>query len=192
MPKPPSRLSRYPRPVTGDARKSRATDRPIGPWITDALLSAAVADAAALVFEYVATTQVEAGRPPVERVEDLPAVLRRDCERPAESFVALLVSYLGDTATGCVGVRATADPGTVEITRLYVRPAHRGAGIARALMLAAHGWAAAHGAVSVILSVMPSRTRVVEFYRGLGYVDAAPYEDYPLVYLRLALTDLSS
>jgi GNAT superfamily N-acetyltransferase len=49
--------------------------------------------------------------------------------------------------------RGPARPGgrTAEVRRLYVRPAHRGDGIARTLMRHAHDHAARHGMTRLIL-----------------------------------------
>ena len=129
-------------------------------------------DARALVFEYMAATVAEtSGRPAPARIEDLPRVLRAECEDLAAAYRApgtLLLAYAGGTAAGCAGL---ADRGerTAEVKRLYVRPVYRRAGIARALMARIHARAAELGFTTLLLDVMRSRTQVIEFYRRLGY-----------------------
>jgi len=122
-------------------------------------------------------------------IAELPEPLRRECERPERSYTcpgALLVACLADEVVGCVGLRPVRTlPDAIEVKRLYVRPAHRGSGIARALMTCVHDHAAGAGFARTVLDVMPSRTEVIAFYRRLGYTDAARFTDwpFPMVYL---------
>jgi ribosomal protein S18 acetylase RimI-like enzyme len=143
----------------------------------------ATADAAALVFEYVAATEAEkTGQPAPTRPDQLPAGLRRVCANLASTHAppgALLVAYVRDEPAGCVGLVADSD--VAEIKRLYVRPAFRGSGVGRTLMTHAHRHAALGGFTTLVLDVLPSRTAAIGFYRRLGYVDDEPG---PLVRLR--------
>jgi ribosomal protein S18 acetylase RimI-like enzyme len=146
--------------------------------------------AQALVFEYMATTQREGGRVVPATIDDLPAVLRAECTDLATAYPppgALLIAYQDAQPVGCVGLKPLPPPGTIEVQRLYVRPAHRRGGIARLLMHHAHQHAAEHGFTRFVLDVMPSRTHIVDFYRRLGYVDAAPYpteSSDPMIYMQ--------
>jgi GNAT superfamily N-acetyltransferase len=151
-------------------------------------------DAAALVFEYMAATQAENGRPVPSAIAELPAVLRRECSslqdvyRPPGVF---LIADLGGQPAGCAGLAALPGGCTAEVRRLYVRPAHRGNGIARTLMSRAHHHAARHGMTRLILDVLPARTAVVSFYRRLGYTETEPFETespVPMIYLERAVT----
>jgi ribosomal protein S18 acetylase RimI-like enzyme len=147
--------------------------------------AAATADAAALVFEYVARTEAEkTGQPAPTRPDQLPTGLRRLCANLASVHAppgALLVAYLGAEPAGCVGLVAQAEPGVAEIKRLYVRPAFRGSGVGGALMAHAHRHAARNAFTTLVLDVLPSRTAAIGFYQRLGYVNAEPG---PLVRLR--------
>jgi ribosomal protein S18 acetylase RimI-like enzyme len=80
---------------------------PIGPAWTPA---DGLADARALVFEYLASTEGEAGRAVPLSEAELPEILRRDCADPHATFLALLVAYVDGEPAGCVGVTAAPLP----------------------------------------------------------------------------------
>jgi ribosomal protein S18 acetylase RimI-like enzyme len=150
--------------------------------------------AQALVFEYMATTEGEKGQPIPAVIDQLPAVLAAECANLAAAYRdpgALLIAYHHDQPIGCVGLKPCPPEGTIEVKRLYVRPAHRGGGIARLLMHHAHQHAAAQGFTRVVLDVMPTRTHVIEFYRRLGYTETQPYttSSYPMIYMQRPITD---
>jgi putative acetyltransferase len=151
-------------------------------------------DAAALVFEYMAATQAETGRAMPARIGELPAVLQRECRNLPAVYRppgALLIADHGGQPAGCVGVSPCPAERTAEIKRLYVRPAHRGNGIARALMSHAHHHAAWHGTTRLILDVLPARTAIISFYRRLGYTETEPYateSPVPMIYMERPIT----
>lgn len=135
------------------------------------------ADAAALVFEYMAATQAETGQPAPARISDLPDVLRREYGNLQAVYCppgALLIAYRDEQPAGCVGLAPRPAERTAELKRLYVRPAHRGQGVARVLMSHAHHHAAQHGITRLILNVLPARINVIGFYRRLGYTETEP------------------
>lgn len=152
------------------------------------------ADAGQLVFEYMAATVAEtSGRPAPAAPGELPWPLRNECADLAAVYRSpgtLLVAYAaGGQPAGVVGL-AFRGARTAEVKRLYVRPAHRGAGVARALMAHAHAHAARHGITDLILDVMTSRTRAIALYRRLGYTDTEPFPTaapMPMVYMRRAV-----
>jgi GNAT superfamily N-acetyltransferase len=154
--------------------------------------------AVALVFEYMAATQAETGRPVPAGIGELPAVLQRECGslhdvyRPPGVF---LIAELGGQPAGCVGLTALPGGRTAEVRRLYVRPAHRGNGIARTLMSHAHHHAARHGITRLILDVLPARTAVISFYHRLGYTETEPFETespVPMTYMERTVTRFDS
>lgn len=151
-------------------------------------------DAAALVFEYMAATQAETGQPVPAGISELPAVLQRECHdlpavyRPPGT---LLIADHGGQPAGCAGLAPCSDERSAEIKRLYVRPAHRGQGIARTLMSHAHRHAARHGITRLILDVLPARTAVISFYRRLGYTETEPHatgSPVPMIYMERPIT----
>ena len=144
------------------------------------------ADAARLVREYMLTTEVERGVDSSAE-QRLPAVLERECSRIAHCEWAPLEYFLAfheDRLAGCVAV--TPRGGDAEISRLYVRPENRRAGIARRLMGRAEAFAGELGASRLILDVLPTRHTVIEWYTRLGFSEIAPYEDLPMPMIFLA------
>src|SRR5262249_58823109 len=135
----------------------------------DCVLSRALA----LLFEYMASTQGETGHRGPDTIAELPEPLRLECERPERSYAhpgALFVACMADDVVGCVGLRPIRRlPDAVEVKRLYVRPAYRGSGIARALMTGAHEHAARVGFARTVLDGMPTRTEVLSLYRRTPY-----------------------
>lgn len=148
--------------------------------IVDAMAAGRDADAAAIVFEYVAMTRGEVGRPVPRDVDELPDGLAAEC-RALPSYYAppgAILLAVGRVATdeavwGCVGL-VPFDATTVKVQRLYVRPAQRRRGLAGALMRAAHDHARPHGFSRVVLGVMPTRGGAIACYTSLGYVPIAP------------------
>jgi GNAT superfamily N-acetyltransferase len=163
------------------------------PTVTSAFPGGRSGDAATLVFEYMAATQAETGRTVPAGTGELPAVLRLECSslqdvyRPPGIF---LIADLGSRPAGCVGLAALPGGRTAEVRRLYIRPAHRGHGIARTLMNHAHDHAARHSMTRLILDVLPARTSVISFYRRLGYTETEPFETespVPMIYMERAI-----
>lgn len=161
--------------------------------ITGAFPAGRLADARALVFEYMAATVAEtSGRAAPAQAADLPRVLRAECADLAGVYRSpgtLLLAYSDGVPVGCAGL---VDRGghTAEVKRLYVRPACRGAGIARELMARIHSHAARHGITTLLLDVMRSRTQVIEFYQRLGYTPTESFpttSPVPMVFMRYEL-----
>lgn len=161
--------------------------------VVSAFAAGRAADASGLVFEYMAATIAEtSGRAAPSRVSELPGVLKDECGSLAAVYRhpgTLLVAYVGGQPAGCVGL-AWRGGQTGEVKRLYVRSAHRGAGIARDLMARVHGHAAAQGLTRLVLDVLPSRVHAIGFYRRLGYTQTEPFEStspLPMIYLARAV-----
>jgi GNAT superfamily N-acetyltransferase len=162
--------------------------------IRDGLSDQCAADCVDLVFEYMAVTLGESGRAIPGTIAQLPAVLRRECEDLAACYSApgaLFVAYQGDQPAGCLGLAPASLRGALEVRRLYVRPAHRGRGVARLLMERAHHHAQRPDFERLVLDVMPARGHVIDFYRRLGYAECEPFateSPIPMLYMQRLVT----
>lgn len=101
---------------------------------------------------------------------------------PAGYFV---VGYQGSEAVACGGWRARDggdDPalrdGDAEIKRMYVVPAHRGRGIARALLAELERAAMAAGRRRAVLETGTRQPEAVALYRSEGYAPMAKFGVY--------------
>ncbi len=78
-------------------------------------------DATALVFEYMAATQAETGRPVPGGIGELPPVLQHEYRNLPAVYRppgALLVTYAGQVAAGCAGLAPCLPERTAQVRRL--------------------------------------------------------------------------
>ena len=153
--------------------------------IVDAMATGRDAEAAAIVFEYLAMTWEEVGRPRPRDVDDLPEALAVECRTLPAYYTApgaILLAVEGvagdEHLAGCVGL-APLDGATFEVKRLYVRPQHRRRGLATTLMRTAHTHARERGFTRTVLTVMPTRGGAIACYEALGYGPVAPAYQQP-------------
>ena len=98
-------------------------------------------------------------------------------ELAATPGMTFYVASRADEGLGCV---ASLDCGDyVEVKRLYVAPAGRGTGLARALMARLEDDARAAGKTAVMLETGPELAAATALYRALGYRERGPFGDYP-------------
>jgi putative acetyltransferase len=97
-----------------------------------------------------------------------------DFERELAALPGEYRLFLADGAAGCVGVRML-DPQTAEMKRLYVRAAHRGKGLGRALAEAAIGAARDAGCARIVLDTLPKMRGAQALYGLLGFKRINPY-----------------
>ncbi|TQM79012.1 putative acetyltransferase [Saccharothrix saharensis] len=149
--------------MTTDITASRWRDQPLEP----------------LLLAYHLRTEAEKGVA-VSAAEELPPRYRAEVLDPRAAFAAdaVWVAETGGSAVGCVVASASAD-GSLEVKRLWVDPACRGRGAARALVGAVLDHAVDVGADSVRLSVWHWRRDAIGLYERLGFTRADPWDDRP-------------
>jgi GNAT superfamily N-acetyltransferase len=94
-----------------------------------------------------------------------------DFAPPAGAF---LIVVLDGVTVGCAGLRRQ-DPATVELKRMYIRPAYRRRGLARALLLALEDRARQLGYRRLILETGLKQPEAIALYQADGY---RPTENY--------------
>jgi putative acetyltransferase len=95
-------------------------------------------------------------------------------ERELEALPGDYRLLLAEAAAGCVAVRLL-DAGTAEMKRLYVRSAHRGKGLGRALAQAAIDIARETGCTRIVLDTLPKMREAQTLYDLLGFTRIEPY-----------------
>ena len=91
----------------------------------------------------------------------------------------LLLAMEGDTPAGCVALHDLGG-GICEIKRLYVTPEHRGLGFGRLLVEEVIRKAERAGYRRMVLDTVPEMAGAIALYRGHGFVETAPYRDFPV------------
>ncbi|MGB7270803.1 MAG: GNAT family N-acetyltransferase [Albidovulum sp.] len=95
----------------------------------------------------------------------------------ATSDVTFLVARDEGTALGCVAMVDCGD--YIEVKRLYIPPAGRGRGLAKALMEALEAKARSARKSFIRLETGDALVPAVALYRALGYGTRGPFGDYP-------------
>ena len=97
-----------------------------------------------------------------------------ELEDPGTVF---LVARLGDKAIGC-GAARRLDPGVAEIKRMYVRPAHRGRGLARRILEALEAAVRSQGIGVIRLETGVWQPEALGLYRSAGYEAIPAFGEY--------------
>ncbi|HET6163136.1 MAG TPA: GNAT family N-acetyltransferase [Planctomycetota bacterium] len=93
----------------------------------------------------------------------------------------LLLARVGGEVAGCIALRPVpGDAAACEMKRLFVRPAFRGSGVARALVQALLREAAAAGYRQMVLDTLPTMAAAQALYRELGFEDLAASTSHPV------------
>ena len=128
-------------------------------------------DAVALVRSYFAEIiDRYHGRPmPSSLVDDTLA------EEPLDRVAVLLVAYRDGVPVGCAGL-VVAEPGTGELTKVYVRPEARRSGIARQLLTAVEAAARERGLTRLRLDTRADLEEARALYATAGYREIPAWE----------------
>jgi putative acetyltransferase len=82
--------------------------------------------------------------------------------------VAFLVARVAGEPVGCAGLKPL-EPGVAEVTRMYVRPAHRGHGISRMLLRKVEDMAKRYGMNTLRLETGDLQPESIGLYGSSGY-----------------------
>jgi ribosomal protein S18 acetylase RimI-like enzyme len=112
--------------------------------------------------------------------EDATFVDPREFDAPGGLF---LVGYVGGDPVACGGWRARQAGGVLrdgdaEIKRMYVAPAHRGRGYARAVLAELERTAAAAGLRRIVLETGTEQPEAIGLYTSAGYVPMPAFGAY--------------
>jgi putative acetyltransferase len=89
----------------------------------------------------------------------------------------VVVAYLGDEPVGC-GAFKPFDADSVEIKRMFVQPAHRGQGVAQAVLAKLEKWASELGYNSGVLETGKRQPEAIRLYERSGYARIPNYGQY--------------
>ncbi|MGV9766686.1 GNAT family N-acetyltransferase [Micromonospora tulbaghiae] len=134
-------------------------------------------DATLLLREYMAEmVRRWYGRP--ERPGEVDAAL---AEHPSDDLAPpsglLVLARRDGRLAGCAGLRW--QPGWAELTRVYVRPEHRGAGGGAALIAAIEAYAAGGGATRIRLDTRSDLVEARALYARHGYREIPAFNSGP-------------
>ncbi len=104
-------------------------------------------------------------------------VFHPDPDELAAPSGAFLVARLDGVPVGCGGIRAHTEA-VAEVKRMYVTPAGRRRGVARALLRSLEDRAAALGYARVRLETGTAQPEAMALYASSGYVPITPYGHY--------------
>ena len=88
-----------------------------------------------------------------------------------------VVAYQGGEPVGC-GAFKEFEPGAVEIKRMYVAPARRQRGVARAVLAELEAWASELGYAACVLETGRRQPEAIALYERSGYAHTPNYGQY--------------
>nr|WP_244180468.1 GNAT family N-acetyltransferase [Amycolatopsis pretoriensis] len=101
-------------------------------------------------------------------------------EEPGTDLVpptgVFLVGRREGVVAGCAGTRVVA-PGTTELTKVFIKPAHRGTGGGPALVAAAEDEARRLGSKLMRLDTRHDLVEARALYAKVGYAEVEPFND---------------
>lgn len=89
---------------------------------------------------------------------------------------AFLLAYRDGKPSGCVGIRMV-EPGLSALTKVYIRPEHRGHGGGKLLVTAAEEAAKRLGSVRMRLDTRDDLVEARALYASMGYAEVEAFND---------------
>ncbi|MEH1168484.1 GNAT family N-acetyltransferase [Micromonospora sp. CPCC 205539] len=145
-------------------------------WVTTAV-SPAHTDAVRLLREYMTEMVDRYHRRPARPGEVDEALAELPSDDLAAPTGLLLIAHHGADLAGCAGLRW--HPDWAELTRVFVRPAHRGTGGGAALLAAVEQRARAAGSDRIRLDTRDDLVEARALYARHGYVEIPAYSHGP-------------
>lgn len=96
----------------------------------------------------------------------------------ADVAVFLVARDAAGEPVGCAALRPLDEPGVAEVKRMYVRPAARGSGVARALLDAVEAAARERGMTRLVLETGTAQPEAIRFYLREGYAEIPRFGAY--------------
>jgi ribosomal protein S18 acetylase RimI-like enzyme len=121
----------------------------------------------------------------VEEYYESADVVARDAKKDFERIyfcdgAGVWLATMANAVVGCVALRSISKfANSAEVKRLYVRPQHRGLGIAKSLYESLEKHAREHGYDWLYLDTTDDMVAAQRFYAALGYVLTPRYNDNP-------------
>ncbi|MEP2669702.1 MAG: GNAT family N-acetyltransferase [Cyclobacteriaceae bacterium] len=94
-----------------------------------------------------------------------------------DNLKQVVIVYENDTPIGCGAIKPFGTD-AMEVKRMYVSPAHRGKGIAAAILTALESWATELGATRCVLETGKKQLEAMALYRKSGYKVIPNYDQY--------------
>jgi GNAT superfamily N-acetyltransferase len=92
-------------------------------------------------------------------------------------ITTIIIAYIGPDAVGCGCFRKFND-NTVEIKRMFVKPAYRGQGVAARILADLEAWAEERGYSHSILETGKKQPEAIHLYEKSGYAITINYGPY--------------
>jgi GNAT superfamily N-acetyltransferase len=95
-----------------------------------------------------------------------------------KSDTQVIVAYASGEPVGCGAIRKLDEPNTVELKRMFVKPAFRGKGISKIILQQLESLALSQGNIMVRLETGSKQPVAIALYKKCGYTPTAAFGPY--------------